>query len=93
MFLKMSHKLPRNGAWIKQFPEPIQKQLIEKVDYGNKLTDLIEAGRTAALGLDFESKHELLRVERQAIKHLRKTHEEIKAIIFSEQKVMTNAVR
>lgn len=77
----MTVNIPNNGKWIQQFPEEVQTLLAEKLEYGNRLTDVLENIKIAALGIDPQSKMQLRLLEQDVIKVLRKTHNEIKDLV------------
>jgi hypothetical protein len=77
----MTLNIPSNGKWIKKFPKEVQPLLAEKLQYGNRLTDVLENIRTAALGIDPQSKMQLRLLEKDVVKVLRKTHDEIKELV------------
>ena len=77
----MTLNIPLNGKWIKEFPEEVQPLLAEKLQYGNRLMELLEDIRTAALGIDSQSKMRLRLLEKDVVKVLRKTHDAMKELV------------
>jgi len=77
----MTLNIPSNGKWIKEFPKEVQPLLAEKLQYGNQLMDLLENIRTAALGIDSQSKMRLRLLEKDVVKVLRKTHDAMKELV------------